>query len=179
MVALLDVNVLIALVDPRHVHHESAHRWFADHQQLGWATCPITQNGVLRVLGHARYPNGPGSPAAVLPLLEALIAHPQHVFWSDAISLVGPGLLNHQALLDSGQITDLYLLAMAHRLAVVEHRRTHRRAVRQHRLSSRHRHRRHNRHQRNHPVRRITRHWRRRLVERSRRSAECSHRLVW
>ena len=113
MVALLDVNVLIALVDPRHVHHESAHRWFADHQQLGWATCPITQNGVLRVLGHARYPNGPGSPAAVLPLLEALIAHPQHVFWSDAISLVGPGLLNHQALLDSGQITDLYLLAMA------------------------------------------------------------------
>ena len=113
MVALLDVNVLIALVDPRHVHHESAHRWFAEHQQHGWATCPITQNAVLRVLGHARYPNGPGSPAAVLPLLEALIAHPRHVFWRDAISLVGPGLLNHQALLDSGQITDLYLLAMA------------------------------------------------------------------
>ena len=113
MAALLDVNVLIALVDPRHVHHESAHRWFVDHQQHGWATCPITQNGVLRVLGHARYPNGPGSPAAVLPLLEALIAHPQHVFWSDVISLVGPGLLNPQALLDSGQITDLYLLAMA------------------------------------------------------------------
>ena len=113
MVALLDVNVLIALVDPRHVHHESAHRWFAEHQQHGWATCPITQNGVLRVLGHARYPNGPGSPAAVLLMLEALIAHPQHVFWSNVISLVGPGLLNPQALLDSGQITDLYLLAMA------------------------------------------------------------------
>jgi uncharacterized protein len=60
-VALLDVNVLIALLDRRHVHHEHAHGWFAAAQAKGWATCPLTQNAVLRILGLPRYPNSPGS----------------------------------------------------------------------------------------------------------------------
>ena len=56
--ALLDVNVLVALFDPDHVHHDLAHDWFADHRSRGWATCPITENGVIRVLANPAY----GSP---------------------------------------------------------------------------------------------------------------------
>ena len=52
-VALLDVNVLVALFNPVHVHQELAHDWFADHRASGWATCPLTENGFLRVLGNA------------------------------------------------------------------------------------------------------------------------------
>ena len=76
MIALLDVNVLIALLDPQHVHHDPAHHWFAEHSSAGWATCPLTQNGVLRILGHPRYPNRPGSPATVMPLLIGLLSLP-------------------------------------------------------------------------------------------------------
>src|SRR5205807_1947335 len=54
-VALLDVNVLVALFDPDHVHHEPAHRWFAEQRGTGWATCPLTENGLLRVLTHPAY----------------------------------------------------------------------------------------------------------------------------
>jgi predicted nucleic acid-binding protein len=72
-VALLDVNVLIALLDRRHVHHEAAHGWFAAEQAKGWATCPLTQNAVLRILGQPRYPNSPGPPAVVAPLMAELM----------------------------------------------------------------------------------------------------------
>jgi predicted nucleic acid-binding protein len=71
-VALLDANVLIALIDPRHVHHESCHRWFSSRGEAPWASCVITQNAVLRIVGHPRYPNSPGSPAVVSRILEEL-----------------------------------------------------------------------------------------------------------
>ena len=120
-VALLDVNVLIALLDPRHVHHEPAHRWFACEVSHGWATCPLTQNAILRILGNPRYPNSPGGPAAVMPLLESMLAHPNHVFWPDALSWTEHAVLEPQLLLHHGQITDTYLLALAvhHRGRVV------------------------------------------------------------
>ena len=57
--ALLDMNVLIALLDPCHVHHDLAHGWFAQQGERLWASCAITQNAVLRILGHRRYPNSP------------------------------------------------------------------------------------------------------------------------
>ncbi|PJN94116.1 VapC toxin family PIN domain ribonuclease, partial [Amaricoccus sp. HAR-UPW-R2A-40] len=63
MIFLLDVNVLIALTDPAHVAHDDAHVWFAETGRHAWATCPITENGVLRILGNPKYPNSPGSPA--------------------------------------------------------------------------------------------------------------------
>jgi toxin-antitoxin system PIN domain toxin len=111
--ALLDVNVLIALVDPRHVHHELAHRWFAGSAPGAWATCPITENAVLRILGHPRYPNSPGPPAVVAPLLQGLLAHPRHRFWPDGLSLLAGTGIVHDRLLDSAQLTDTYLLALA------------------------------------------------------------------
>ena len=112
-IALLDVNVLIALVDPQHVHHEPSHRWFQAHGGDGWATCPLTQNALLRILGNPRYPNSPGGPAVVMSFLQELLAHPAHVFWPDALSWQATGVFEAEALLHHGQITDTYLLGLA------------------------------------------------------------------
>lgn len=113
MTYLLDVNVLIALIDRKHVHHDLAHRWFADRGSAAWATCPLTQNGVLRIVGHTRYANTPGSPAAVVPVLTSLCALPGHMFWPDDISLIDARHATASKLLTSGQLTDAYLLALA------------------------------------------------------------------
>ena len=112
-IALLDVNVLIALMDPQHVHHEPSHRWFQAHGAHGWATCPLTQNALLRILGNPRYPNSPGGPVFVMPLLQELLAHPSHVFWPNVLSWDAAGVFETEALLHHGQITDAYLLALA------------------------------------------------------------------
>jgi toxin-antitoxin system PIN domain toxin len=111
---LLDVNVLIALIDPAHVQHNRAHAWFAAKGHVAWATCPLTENGVLRIVGHLRYPNSPGSPAAVAELLSSLRNLPGHAFWPDDISLLDRKHANTTRLLDSAHVTDSYLLALAH-----------------------------------------------------------------
>ncbi|HVI08649.1 MAG TPA: TA system VapC family ribonuclease toxin [Candidatus Binatia bacterium] len=110
---LLDVNVLIALIDPAHVLHDRAHAWFAGKGQEAWATCPLTENGVLRIVGHPRYPNSPGSPAAVARLLASLRKLSGHAFWPDGISLLDSEHLDAARLLDSAHVTDSYLLALA------------------------------------------------------------------
>lgn len=110
---LLDVNVLIALLDPAHVQHDAAHEWFAMHGHKEWATCPITENGVLRIVGHPRYPNSPGTPAAVAPLLAGLLALPGHVFWPDDISLMNPARFDVKRILTTGQVTDSFLAGLA------------------------------------------------------------------
>jgi uncharacterized protein len=113
MAFLLDANVLIALIDPSHVHHDAAHDWFSAVGSHSWATCPMTQNAVLRIIGHLRYPNSPGTPAAVAPLMAGLCALPGHVFWPDDVSLLDAKTLDVSRLLQSGQVTDSYLLALA------------------------------------------------------------------
>jgi len=110
---LLDVNVLIALIDPTHVQHDRAHDWFAAKGKKAWATCPLTENGVLRIVGHPRYPNSPGTPAAVAELMSILLALGGHEFWPDDISLLDNQRIDSARLLDSGQVTDSYLLALA------------------------------------------------------------------
>lgn len=110
---LLDVNVLIALLDPDHIHHDPAHRWFAGTGKNGWATCPITEAAVPRILGNPRYSNTRGTPAAIVPYLRDLCAHPGHVFWPDDISILDESRIDATRLLDFGQITDAYLLALA------------------------------------------------------------------
>ena len=110
---LFDVNVLIALIDPAHVHHDPAHEWFVKSGQRRWASCPMTQNAVLRIVGHPRYPNTPGTPAAVAPLIEGLCAIGGHEFWSDDVSLLKREIFDIGRLLSSGQVTDSYLLGLA------------------------------------------------------------------
>ena len=112
-VYLLDVNVLIALIDANHVHHDRAHTWFAAEAIDAWATCATTENGLLRIVGNPRYPNSLGSPVAVVPVLQGLRRLPGHRFWSDNISLMDSRYVDSRRLLVSGQITDSYLLALA------------------------------------------------------------------
>lgn len=113
MTFLLDVNVLIALIDPGHVAHDDAHGWFEQTGNAAWATCPITENGVLRIVGNQRYPNSPGSPAVVAQIVTKLRALHGHSFWPDDVSLVGSGDIDAENILTSAQVTDTYLLALA------------------------------------------------------------------
>ena len=110
-VALLDVNLLVALFDAEHVHHEIAHDWFADHRALGWATCPITENGFVRVVANPSY--GPQfTPASELvKRLRKLCASGHHEFWHDAISLRDERLFN--VTQGHRQLSDIYLLGLA------------------------------------------------------------------
>lgn len=112
MRALLDVNMLVALLDAGHLHHGVAMRWLAAHQHLGWASCPLTQNGCLRILSLPGYPN-PQPVAQVALRLGAAVKHAAHEFWADGLSLLSPGQLQWDRVLSSRQVTDLYLLALA------------------------------------------------------------------
>ena len=112
-VALLDVNVLVALFDPDHVHHEPAHRWFAEQRGNGWATCPLTENGLLRVLTHPAYSQAAAPPADVLERLRAFCGSGRHAFWPDDVSLRDAELFQAAAPPSHRQVTDLYLLGLA------------------------------------------------------------------
>jgi len=113
IVRLLDINVLIALVDPWHVFHLAATEWMVSKSDEKWATCPLTENGFLRVFGHPLYENGPGSPAAALPFLRQMYASPGHVFWKLDLSFVTGKTFQSLERIGPSQITDLYLLGLA------------------------------------------------------------------
>ena len=110
-VYLLDVNLLLALSDPMHVHHEAAHRWFAEQGRQAWATCPITENGLVRIASHPRYPNRPGNVSVVLAILRQFCAAEGHHFWEEDISL--RDVLQSGIAITPAQVTDVYLLGLA------------------------------------------------------------------
>jgi toxin-antitoxin system PIN domain toxin len=112
MRALLDVNVLIALLDANHVHHRLATGWLEKNTAGGWASCPITQNGCIRIMSQPGYPN-PVPAAAVAERLGEAAALPFHAFWPDDASLLTPGQIDWSKILGSRQVTDAYLLALA------------------------------------------------------------------
>jgi uncharacterized protein len=112
MRALLDVNVLIALLDPDHSLHQPAREWFSRNAPSGWTSCPITQNGCVRVMSHPHYPN----PLPVGPVMERLreaTLSPYHEFWTDDVSLLDPRIADVSRIHGPRQLTDLYLLALA------------------------------------------------------------------
>lgn len=113
MTYLLDVNVLIALIDPAHVAHDAAHAWFGEAGALDWATCPLTENGVIRIVGNPKYPNSPGSPAVVAEIVSTLRNLPGHTFWPDDLSLVGSEEVDAARIVNPAHVTDTYLLALA------------------------------------------------------------------
>jgi uncharacterized protein len=115
-VSLLDVNVLVALFDPDHVHHDLAHDWFADHGALGWATCAVTENGFVRVVSNPRYQPGALRPAVALDRLRRFCASGGHQFWADAVSLRDSTLFNLSSARGHRQLTDIYLLGVAQRM---------------------------------------------------------------
>jgi toxin-antitoxin system PIN domain toxin len=112
MRALFDVNVLVAVLDAQHLHHARATHWWAQNRAHGWSSCPLTQNGFLRVVTQPRY-------ASAISLGDAF-AHlrsntqlDEHVFWPDDLSLLDEQLINRSHVLGPKQLTDVYLLALA------------------------------------------------------------------
>lgn len=112
MRALLDVNVLVALFDANHSLHESAMRWFDAHGDEGWASCPITQNGCVRIMSQPGYPEHMPVVTVVERMRQAT-GHRAHEFWADNASLLDEARIDATRIHGPGQLTDVYLLALA------------------------------------------------------------------
>lgn len=111
--ALLDVNLLVALFNQDHIHHEPAHDWFADNQMYGWATCPLTELGLVRILANPTYWSEAERTAIVLERLRTFCASGHHHFWRDAMSLADDTLFDLSYASGHRQLTDVYLLGLA------------------------------------------------------------------
>ncbi len=110
--ALLDVNVLVALFNPDHIHHETAHDWFEDHRALGWATCGLTELGLIRILSNPAYwPQGERA-GAILGRLRTFCASGHHHFWPDTVS-PRDELFDLSFARGYRQLTDIHLLGLA------------------------------------------------------------------
>lgn len=113
--ALLDVNVLIAIFDTNHQYHILATQWFTHHIKNGnrWASCPITQNGCVRILSTPSYVNG-FNILTIKQYLQQATTSPHHEFWQDNISLLDDSLIDWTHITGNRQLTDIYLMALAH-----------------------------------------------------------------
>lgn len=109
--SLLDVDVLLALLDPDHQDHHRAHRWAQEGLAAGWATCAVTENGFVRILSQPSYPNLVAIDQAI-SLLRRATSHPQHQFWPCDLSVTGAAF-DTGHLLGHRQLTDTYLLGLA------------------------------------------------------------------
>jgi toxin-antitoxin system PIN domain toxin len=111
MVHLLDINILIALVDPAHVHHQRSRIWFFGPSVSAWATCPIVENGFVRILSQPVYPGFGGSVSDARDALQVLTSFPGHQFWKDEVSICDSKVFS--SVTSSKNLTDQYLLALA------------------------------------------------------------------
>lgn len=112
MRALLDVNVLVALFDGNHSLHVPAMRWFTENGDAGWASCPITQNGCIRVMSQPAYPERMPVVAVAERLRQATL-HRAHEFWPDDGSILDEEIVDATRIHGPAQLTDVYLLAQA------------------------------------------------------------------
>lgn len=113
MIALPDVNVLVALAWPNHLHHSAALRWFQARGSEPWATCPVTESGFVRVSSNHRVIPGARSPAEAIAVLRAMTSLPHHLFWTDDVSMARSTWIAPDHLTGYRQITDAHLLALA------------------------------------------------------------------
>jgi len=113
--ALLDVNVLIALAWPNHVHHARARAWFESPERGGWATTPLTESGFVRVSSNRAAVATATTPGLAIQLLEQLTALEGHEFWVDDIALVDGGRGSQGLIRSHRDVTDAHLLALAER----------------------------------------------------------------
>ena len=109
---LLDVNALVALAWPNHIHHAAVMRWFAEQHPDGWATCPLTESGFVRVSSNPLATAEAKTPAEALSLLREMVALPGHHFWLDDVSLAHSDLIDAGMLHGYRQVTDAHLLAL-------------------------------------------------------------------
>jgi toxin-antitoxin system PIN domain toxin len=111
-IALLDVNVLVALFDPDHIHNEAAHSWFSANRLGGWTTCPLTENGLVRILSNTAYSGVHETAQSIQSRLETFCSSGNHSFWPDGLSLRDERRFRLSGVAH-GQITDVYLLGLA------------------------------------------------------------------
>lgn len=105
--------MLVALFDPMHIYHEAAHEWFARNRARGWATCPLTENGFVRVVSHPRYPGQGTSLRDAVARLAEIRQSPDHVFWQDSVSVCEADRFQPTYIQGHRQLTDVYLLGLA------------------------------------------------------------------
>ena len=115
MIRLLDVNVLVALAWPNHVHHSRALRWFIPRRDDGWATCPVTESGFVRVSSNVRVIPDARTPAQAIHLLQQIRQQPGHTFWEDDVSPVDSDATPFERVVGYQQVTDAHLLTLATR----------------------------------------------------------------
>lgn len=111
--ALLDTNLLVALLWPAHQHHEQAARWFARRRRHGWATSPFTQAGFVRIVSNPAFSRDAVKPQEAVQVLEANTAAGDHVFWPDALPFGSAVAFAETRLVGHQQVTDAYLLGLA------------------------------------------------------------------
>lgn len=110
--ALLDINVLLALLDSDHIHHERARAWINNEIEHGWASCAITQTGFVRIISQPRYPSRV-SPSRAIDLLAHAADTEHHKYWQCTVSVLDPRIFDRSRTHGSRQVTDAYLLALA------------------------------------------------------------------
>jgi toxin-antitoxin system PIN domain toxin len=113
--ALLDLNLLTALLWPTHEHHEAAHRWFAARAHAGWATCSLTQLGFVRLVSNPAFSRDALSPAEAVAILAENLRHARHEFWTESLEVPAAVKDMETRLQGYRQLTDAYILALAHR----------------------------------------------------------------
>ncbi len=113
MITLLDVNVLVALAWPNHVHHRAARDWFRTQRAHGWATCPTTQHGFMRVSANPRVTPEARSPQEAALLLRRLTSIDGHVFWPEDSTLLDEKWVPLDKIRTHHQISDAQLLSLA------------------------------------------------------------------
>ena len=114
MRALLDINVLIALFDPDHSLHQRAHEWWSGNSGEGWASCPISENGMIRIMRNINYSSKERfTPGELIDRLKTFSKNSDHEFWPDELSLLDEKIFNSTSILGSKSLTDIYLLALA------------------------------------------------------------------
>jgi toxin-antitoxin system PIN domain toxin len=111
--AVLDVNVLAALVWPAHESHNKVQHWFQQHANAGWATCPMTQAALVRIVSNPPFSPNSGSATDAIGLLKTNVEHPSHRFWRDEIGFVEAARPFAARIMGHQQITDAYLLGLA------------------------------------------------------------------
>ena len=113
--ALLDLNILTALLWPAHEHHDAAHRWFAGRGSARWATCPLTQLGFVRIISNPAFSPDALSPGEAVALLGQNLTHADHDFWPDNLQMPEAMKPLESRLQGYRQVTDAYLVAVARR----------------------------------------------------------------
>ena len=110
---LLDTNVLIALLWPSHAQHELAAKWFGRHRAKGWATCPLTEAGFVRIVSNPAFSRDAVTPREAASLLAANTSAGDHIFWPDELAFAEASAFAGARLVGHKQVTDAYLLGLA------------------------------------------------------------------